>query len=355
MIASPRQRRKKLSLSHLLMLLISFVTVAFFVVQIWAVTVVSGKAATSQMSNFEHNLRQSPHDSHVKRSLQFSPACHPHYRIATTSDTGSTKWSSSLPFTRIYFYHVRKAGGTMLRKYLKKVALTHNIQLQIQENKYAREEIGSQPGTMYVTNLRDPVERSISHFKYEGRWNCRQMIKNATHYIPTLQNAKKLETWNETGGFVPSPCEEPFSFDECAVNCYIQSFSGQGCNSDYWETQYTLAQERLFRYNLIFVYEKFKDPNYVKAVERFFGVRPFNQVSNYWCGPESQQANKLYPLNTKFEVVMKLASLNAMDNKFYKEAATCWGDADAAEYSFPKAGADTFAPQNNSEVIGDVY
>jgi hypothetical protein len=343
----------------MLLLIISFVTVAFFVVQLWAVTIVSSKTATSQASNLENNLRLSSH--HAKKrnkpeTLQFSPACHPHYRVATVSDTGSTSWSTSVPFTRIYFYHVRKAGGTMLRKYLKKVALTHNIHLQIEENKYAREEVGSHPGTMYVTNLRDPVERSISHFKYEGRWDCRQMIKNATNYIPTLQNAMPLEKWNQTGGFVPSPCDEPFSFDQCAVNCYIQSFSGQGCSLDDWKTQYELAQERLFRFNLIFVYERFKDPNYVKSIEQFFGAEEgsFNQESNYWCGPEAKQANQLYPLKTKFEVVMKLSKLNSMDNKFYKEAASCWDD-EVAEYSFPKAGADTFAPQKNSVIIGDVY
>eukprot|EP00985_Skeletonema_marinoi_P000751 scaffold274_cov122-Skeletonema_marinoi.AAC.3 len=250
--ASPRQRRKR-SLHHRLLLLISFVTVAFFLVQLWAVTIIGSKTTLSQESALEHNLRLSPHNYHVKRrsapaTLQLSPACRPHYRVATTSDTtGNITWSTSLPFTRIYFYHVRKAGGTMLRKFLKKVALTHNIHLAIQENKYAREEIGSHPGTMYVTNLRDPVERSISHFKYEGRWNCRQMIKNATHYIPNLHNAKKFEDWDQTGGFVPSPCDKPFSFDECAVNCYIQSFSGQGCSQDDWKTQHTLAQDRLFR------------------------------------------------------------------------------------------------------------
>eukprot|EP00986_Skeletonema_menzelii_P000625 scaffold171_cov151-Skeletonema_menzelii.AAC.9 len=323
--SSRRQRRGRSLLSHhRLLLLISFVAAAcFFAVQLWAVAIVGSKTTSSRDSN----LRLPPHNHYVKRrskpaALKFSPACHPHYRVAIPSDTtGNTTWSTSIPFNRIYFYHVRKAGGTMLRKFLKKVALTHNIHLEIQEGKYAREEIGSRPGTMYVTNLRDPVERSISHFKYEGRWDCRQMIKNATHYIPSLQNAKKFEDWDQTGGFIASRCDEPFSFHECAVNCYIQSFSGQGCTQDDWKTQFTLAQEKLFRYNLIFVYERFKDLNYVKAIEQFFGVeKAFNQESNYWCGPESKEANKLYPLTTKFEAIMKLENKNAMDKRFYKEA-----------------------------------
>ena len=310
-IASQKQRapfpRRFIAIITLLL-----ISACFVIAQLWAVNIIS--SANHHGLALDRNLRLSSHDHNlrvVKRrnttlAYPSSPACHPHLKIAT-SDKNGTTWRTSLPFTRIYFYHVRKAGGTMLRKFLKKVAQTHNIHLHIQENKYAREEVGSHPGTMYVTNLRDPVERSISHFKYEGRWNCRQMIKDASHYTPTLQNARKFEQWNSTGGFKPSPCDESFSFHECAVNCYIQSFSGQGCTRDEWKTQYALAQERLFRYNLIFVYEKFKDPKYVEAIEQYFGVEQgsFNQESNYWCGPEAKEANKLYPLTTKFEVIVK--------------------------------------------------
>lgn len=351
-------RQRKLSLSLLAFLVLTaIITVAFFLVQLWALTIVSKEEELTSKA-----ILRPYSQNYVKRrnrptTLDFSPACHPHHRVATTTVAigNSTSWSTSLPFTRIYFYHIRKAGGTMLRKYLKKVSKWHNIHLTIQENKYAREEVGSHPGTMYVTNLRDPVERSISHFKYEGRWDCRQMIKNATLYIPTLHNAKPFERWDQTGGFIPSPCDEPFSFNECAVNCYIQSFSGMGCTIDDWQTQYKLAQERLFRFNLIFVYERFKDPNYVKAIEEFFGVDGFNQHSDYWCGPEAKNANKLYPLKTKFELVMKLTKLNSMDNKFFKETASCWDDGAVIEYSFPQASKDTFFPQRNREVIGDAY
>ena len=154
---------------------------------------------------------------------------------------------------------------------------------------------------------------------------------------------------------MPSRCDEPFSFHECAVNCYIQSFSGQGCTQDDWKTQFSIAQKRLFQYNLIFVYERFKDPNYVKAIEQFFGVEnAFGLESNYWCGPEAKQANKLYPLTTKFEAIMKLEKLNSVDKRFYKEAVSCWGD-EVSDYSFPKASAVTFAPQSNIKITGDVY
>ena len=87
------------------------------------------------------------------------------------------------------------------------------------------------------------VERSISHFKYEGRWDCQQLVKNDS-FVPTEYNAKPFVAWGETKGFVKSPCDEPFSFTGCAVNCYIQSFSGEGCTTDNWQPEYNLALER---------------------------------------------------------------------------------------------------------------
>lgn len=112
------------------------------------------------------------------KELSKSPACNPHSKVAVPLNSVvppsdiqvlnghahpliSLSWNSTRPFTRIYFYHIRKSGGTMIRKYLKAVASHYSIDLTIQENKYAKEEVGSVPGTFYVTNLRDPVERSI--------------------------------------------------------------------------------------------------------------------------------------------------------------------------------------------------
>ena len=210
----------------------------------------------------------------------------------------------------------------MIRKYLKRVASHYNIDLKVQENKYAMEEVGSVPGTFYVSNLRDPVERSISHFKYEGRWDCRQLVKNHS-FVPTKSNARRFEDWKETNGFVPSDCDEPFSFTNCAVNCYVQSFSGEGCSSDGWGSEYRLAKERLFRYNLIFAYERFSDEVYIHSIEEFFGVDGFNKASDMWCGWQAHDANEKIPLAVGFEHVLRLTRLNEIDIRLYKEVTSC--------------------------------
>jgi len=101
------------------------------------------------------------------------PSCHPHWRVGTPSNNKKSGGpaitrsenddeTTNSPIKRIYFYHVRKAGGTMIRKYLKKVASKYRIHLRILEYKhaYAEEEVGSRSDTFYVTNIRDPHSRS---------------------------------------------------------------------------------------------------------------------------------------------------------------------------------------------------
>lgn len=192
------------------------------------------------------------------------------------------------------------------------------------------------------------VERSISHFKYDGRWDCQQLVKNSS-FIPTTSNAKSFKLWNQTHGFTTSSCDRPFSFTGCAVNCYIQTYSGKGCTHDNWQTEYNLAVDRLFRYNLILVHEKFRDDGYVQAVEDFFGVKGFGEDSIMFCGPEANEANKKVPLSVGFESVLKLTKLNEMDNRLYKKATDCW-DGKGGKYLFPKANATRFSPQQNRTV-----
>lgn len=248
----------------------------------------------------------------------------------------------------------------MIRNYLRKVASHYNISLEVLEYSHASrfEEVGSRNDTIYITNLRDPVERSISHYKYSERWDCDQLVKNSTFFVPTRYNARPFNTWNSTHGFVESEWDKPFSFTACAVNCYIQTFSGRGFSSTFWMNEYNTALERLRKYHLILVFEKFKDPNYVKAIERYFGgVSGFNEHTSMYCGMESKRANDKWPLSTnEFAHVFKLIKLNKMDDRLYSDyILNCWDDNDGQrdiKYNFPKADRSRFVPQENRTVIG---
>jgi len=92
-----------------------------------------------------------------------SPACHPHFQLALPNG----KWGNGTKFKRIYFYHARKAGGSSMHKYLGLVAQNYGIELTAVEW-YGMEEPGTNDvDTFYVTHLREPVDRAISHFKWK--------------------------------------------------------------------------------------------------------------------------------------------------------------------------------------------
>lgn len=285
----------------------------------------------------------SSHPARHRARYRNLPTCHPH-------------WGNG-PVKRIYFYHVRKAGGTMILEYLNAVAWKYRLHLEIREYEHAssREEVGSRNDTFYVTNLRDPVERSISHFKYSARWSCEDLVRNKDTFVATEENARKFDEWNGTAGFEGSDCGYPFSFTDCAVNCYLQTFSGRGCSDDGWSTEYNAAIDRLLRYNMVLVFEKFKDPGYVEAVEGFFGVRGFDDWHDMFCGRESREANERVPLRVGYESVARLTALNEMDTRLYRDVATaCWRKEEDGEvvYSFPKVDESIFVPQENRTVIG---
>ena len=360
-----------------------FVLLSCIVVYIFQLRLMIDMVERMATTPAEKRLRLRP--TTTTTTLSLLPSCHPHWRVGTTPSNNKTIGDPAIsrsendddattsPIKRIYFYHVRKAGGTMIRKYLRKVASRYRIQLRVLEYKHAssEEEVGSRTDTFYVTNMRDPVERSVSHFKYDARWGCDQLVKNSSNFVPTSDNAMPFESWNFTGGFEKSSCDEPFSFVSCAVNCYVQVFSGGGCTRDDWYTEYNLAWDRLLRYNMILVYSKFGDTEYVRAVEDFFGgVGGFNEPSSMFCGEEAREANRKVPLRVSFEHVLRLTRLNAMDNRLYRDMVTsCFdemeeeqrggggggggGGAAAARghYSFPRVDTSRFVAQKNRTVV----
>ena len=78
---------------------------------------------------------------------------------------------------RIVFFHMRKAGGTTLRQYLQRVAKFWGLEFKVYEgglilqdsnnNNNDNDEIeipSSRNDTLYVTHLRHPISRLVSHF-----------------------------------------------------------------------------------------------------------------------------------------------------------------------------------------------
>lgn len=94
---------------------------------------------------------------------KISPACRPRFL------------SNGHKINRIFFLHMRKAGGTTIRRYLLKVAKHYNITFEVAEG-YKTRQLTMDANTLYVTNLREPVARVISNYKYDLRWDCKLLL-----------------------------------------------------------------------------------------------------------------------------------------------------------------------------------
>eukprot|EP00574_Skeletonema_japonicum_P001359 CAMPEP_0201739416 /NCGR_PEP_ID=MMETSP0593-20130828/45773_1 /ASSEMBLY_ACC=CAM_ASM_000672 /TAXON_ID=267983 /ORGANISM="Skeletonema japonicum, Strain CCMP2506" /LENGTH=379 /DNA_ID=CAMNT_0048233687 /DNA_START=428 /DNA_END=1567 /DNA_ORIENTATION=- len=304
---------------------------------------ISNTIPITQIHDAIHQRNQQYLKAKDANALPLSPACYPHfnhYSTNTNNNNGqlSFSWNNNTKFKRILFYHARKAGGSSMNKYLVKVAQHYNIHLEwIEWN--TMEEPGllqhfDKPDTFYVTHVREPIERSISHFKYNGRWPCKTMLKR--EFVPTLENALTLESWNETQGHVPKKqCHynrkentTAFYLGDCAVNCYIQWFGGLSCPR--WkvpmEQQYEVAMSKLLKYNLIVVIDKLHDPRYVEAMEQFFGVRGILERGKPFCERMSHKTNEEHPLVVREETKARLIELNRLDLKLYHEITDCLED-----------------------------
>ncbi|KAL3925502.1 MAG: hypothetical protein SGILL_000369 [Bacillariaceae sp.] len=163
---------------------------------------------------------------------------------------------------------MRKAGGTTLRSYLRGVATTLGITFDVSEGgHFETPGNGGDPNTLYVTHLRDPFRRSISHFQYEVRWPCAQMVQN-TSFSPSLENAANLTAWILERDYQhPSLDERTFTKQhrcddtqkyliDCATNCYIRwmNYPKGACDDQVFDRKsvyYYKALQSLRSYDVI--------------------------------------------------------------------------------------------------------
>jgi hypothetical protein len=169
----------------------------------------------------------------------------------------------------------------------------------------------------------------------------------------------KLETWNTTGGHSIQPCRHypRFSLAKCAVNCYTQWFSGTCPESDRpMNDQYIMAKTKLLRYNFVVVLEWLRDPEYVSAVESFFGVPGVTQKRSAYCERAAHTANKLVPLTINNHTLNRLIELNQVDINLYKEITDCYIDGDnERRYDFLQFDEDRFDNKSSIQVHYSEY
>jgi hypothetical protein len=248
-----------------------------------------------------------------------SPACYPSFLQGGQRIQG------------IIFHHMRKAGGSTLHEYLQTVATKYGLFLRHVEGRPARWPKPN--GTvLYVTNLREPVARAISHFKYSGRWQCRQL--RARHFVPTEANAVPLETFiKEEGGDLQRKQWPASYLWECAKNCYIRWAADiPGANLTDPLEGLLVARKRLLQYNLIVTLENLGDPNYIRGIERMFNVSWPEANPKVYCADRINAANKKAPPVFQNETIRELRELNKVDTMLYNELTACPNGIDFPEF-----------------------
>jgi hypothetical protein len=253
-----------------------------------------------------------------------SPACRPSF--------GDKK-----NISRIYFSHTRKAGGSTIAKFLENIATTKQWELVVNE---AREqESPDRDDTLYIVNLRDPIERIISDYKYEGRWDCKQLVYNETEFLPSYENQKTIQ--DDIKDIQESPI---LSVDNwlwrCVEQCYTRWY-GEQFNMIHSNEDSTLQDnqqlrhammatlERLKKYDIIVITEWLKDLDYVKGLEAMFGriesaSGVLGRKKHFFCFNESAQWNNRLPMGEiNNSTLAKLREMNRYDTELYNEITSC--------------------------------
>ena len=181
-------------------------------------------------------------------------------------------------------------------------------------------------------------------------------------FVPTEDNAEKLETWNQTHGHSPSSCmrHRSFRMTTCAVNCYCQWFSGSCPTRDNpievpMTVQLKIAKNKLLRYNFIVITEMLQYPKYVDAVERFFGVPgliPSREV-HPWCEVESHYSNERVPLVIQNETLESLTRQNEIDIGLYHEISDCFDVEEAND--FPAWDENRFEMNETIQINHEIW
>ena len=293
------------------------------------------------MTNFSKGLQQPDSGQAKKQEMTSSPVCLPSF--------GNYHNRSEKRFIRrIHFRNKKKSGGTSLRHYLSLVAKHFNIKFDaieggVGDNGRWRND------TLYVTHLREPVSRAISHFKYNQRWDCDQLVRNRSAFVPTLENAADFASFEKRD---ESKCDDkikpatgyPKALWTCTSSCFIRwfNFPDGKCdpesfvlNSKYYHQALAQAQ----RYHIILDVQKLYNNNYyARRVEHFFGGVPGVQKRRkMFCEAVSERANEQNPLVIDDATMFDLRKRNAADSALFQSLTTClsgihFPDASLADY-----------------------
>ena len=96
---------------------------------------------------------------------------------------------------RVFFLHMRKAGGTTVRAVLRQICQRKNIAFEAGEGRPLEHFGAMDEDTFLVMNFRHPVERICTHYNAEGRRSPPQAER--TEGAKALEHTKDFAKWFE--------------------------------------------------------------------------------------------------------------------------------------------------------------
>lgn len=235
---------------------------------------------------------------------------------ATAHKKEESGFASSLPSTpfnmkdydTIFLYHSRLAGGGILREWLGKVCRLHNITLAAKEG-YVMDDSVFQAGqdnlfnptgrTLYITSLRDPVDRAISSFSQEGN-------PDSVSFRDWVDN--KSTTDHGASNFIWF----------CHSNCFSKWFGAR----TYEEAQHygvEKATERLKRFHLVIRAEELHHESYTVHLQKLLDAEQLPVPYGPW-GERTSTAEVTAKYGITKEDIELLRERNQLDEQLLQLA-----------------------------------
>jgi hypothetical protein len=165
----------------------------------------------------------------------------------------------------IFFYHLRKTGGTSLRQLLQRHCDEESTELEVVEGWSLHKErhIASVRNDFSITCLRSPLDRIKSSYKYEGRWEQEAEVRD-------IDQAKSFETWiSEISGAEPNAY-----LWKCPENYYTKSLIGYPNKGSAYigEPELLLAMDILRSFNIVLVTELLSSKETAELLNSELGI-----------------------------------------------------------------------------------
>ncbi|CAB9507904.1 expressed unknown protein [Seminavis robusta] len=151
-------------------------------------------------------------------------------------------------YDAIHLYHVRKAGGSTIRKYLENVAKHHGLKYSVNEG-YGYRGKQHRNRTLMITMVRDPLARAESSYWFEGTVNAsnphsfRDWVEKRKDYHEFMADGRGYFVW------------------QCASNCMTKWFSGT-VPGNLTKAKHVLEHD----FDLIIQQNRMDDPRYKRWI-----------------------------------------------------------------------------------------